>query len=159
MLEVLLEAFADDPDVLLVVSAGSVLSEDDEPEWPANVVLRDFLPQVELLERYIDVFVTHHGANSTAESILAGVPMVSLPGVGDQIVNAKLTLTAGAAVCLWDVSDPFASCNGELFRQAARLALREPSHRDACVELRREMSSAGGADEAARLVVLLAGRP
>ncbi|CAH8350001.1 unnamed protein product [Eruca vesicaria subsp. sativa] len=47
-------------------------------------------PQQEVLaHRAVGGFVTHNGWNSTLESICEGVPMICLPGGGDQMVNAR----------------------------------------------------------------------
>jgi UDP:flavonoid glycosyltransferase YjiC (YdhE family) len=153
MLRRLLDAFGEDPDVILVVAVGTLLDEGDEPRWPSNVIVRDFIPQLELLGCHADAFVTHHGANSTAESILAGVPMVSIPGVGDQLVSAEMAVAAGAAACLWRLDDPYRTCDADRMRRAIRLALDDPSYRNACRTLAAEMRTAGGADEAARLLI------
>ncbi|CAN8298308.1 unnamed protein product [Cochlearia groenlandica] len=47
-------------------------------------------PQQEVLKhRAVGVFVTHNGWNSTVESVCEGVPMICLPFVWDQLVNAR----------------------------------------------------------------------
>ncbi|MEO3871116.1 glycosyltransferase [Nonomuraea sp. B12E4] len=158
LLDRLTAALGDREDLLVVAATGSVLAAADEPKWPDNFVVRAFLPQRELLEGHAGAFITHHGTGSTAESILAGVPMVSVPGAGDQIPNAEIAISAGAAVALWDPHDVFATMDAGLLERAVRQALRDPSHREACLALRRRMAAAGGAERAARLVAELAGR-
>ncbi|MEV8093593.1 glycosyltransferase [Kitasatospora sp. NPDC085879] len=158
MLGHLVTAFADRPDVLVVAATGSVLTEADEPDWPDNFVVRAFLPQLELLESHADVFITHHGMNSTTESILAGVPMVSLPGAGDQITNAEIATANGAAVAYWDLRDPFATVTAETLGRAVDEALHDPAHRAVCGRLAETMAAAGGPARAAGLVVALGAR-
>lgn len=51
-----------------------------------------------------DVFVTHHGLNSTHEAIFHGVPMISHPFFGDQPALARRCADLGLAVPL--VSEP-----------------------------------------------------
>jgi UDP:flavonoid glycosyltransferase YjiC (YdhE family) len=159
MLRNLALALGDDPSVLVVASPGSRLAETDEPAWPDNVIVRNFLPQVELLERYAHAFITHHGMNSTTESILAGVPMVSLPGVGDQIATARTAIAAGAATASWDLRNPYRTCRPDLLRAAVHDAIGDPRYRDACGRLGRALRAAGGPARAAGLVLGLAARP
>lgn len=149
-------AFADDPEFVVVVSPGSRLPADEQPAWPGNFVVRTFLPQVELLARYADVFLTHHGMNSTTESILAGVPMVSLPGAGDQIPNAATAARHGVAMALWDLADPYRTCDAALLRRAVRTVVDEPSYRENCRRLGAALRRGGGPARAAELVVGLA---
>ncbi|MEU6243463.1 nucleotide disphospho-sugar-binding domain-containing protein [Streptomyces sp. NPDC047024] len=139
-------------DLLVVTAVGSLLAPEDEPDWPANFVVRDFVPQREVLERYADVFVTHHGMNSTTESILAGVPMVSVPGVGDQFANAAMAVEGGAAAAHWDIRDPYGTVTAERLREAVDRVLTDDVHRAACARLRDAMLAEGGAHRAAELV-------
>lgn len=55
---------------------------------PHNIYAYSFVPQVEVLQ-HADVFLTHCGMNSVNEAICAGVPMVAMPFVNDQIENAR----------------------------------------------------------------------
>jgi UDP:flavonoid glycosyltransferase YjiC (YdhE family) len=156
MLRNLITALGDDPNVLVAASLGSRLPRNDEPCWPENFIVRNFLPQVEILDRYADVFITHHGMNSMTESILAGVPMVSLPGVGDQIWSAQAALAAGAAIALWDLHDPYQTCDPALLGVAVRRTVTEPGYRNACGRLSHDLHTAGGPARVVDLVVSLA---
>ncbi|MFI5819517.1 nucleotide disphospho-sugar-binding domain-containing protein [Streptomyces rishiriensis] len=152
MLDRLTRALGDRRDLLVVTVVGSLLAAEDEPDWPANFLVWDFVPQREVLERYADAFITHHGMNSTTESILAGVPMVSVPGVGDQFANAATAVDGGAAVALWDVRDPYGTVTAERLRAAVDRVLADDTHRAACARLRDAMLAEGGAPRAAELV-------
>ncbi|MFC9931841.1 nucleotide disphospho-sugar-binding domain-containing protein [Streptomyces sp. NPDC127190] len=151
MLDRLTTALGDRKDLLVVTAVGSLLAAEDEPDWPANFLVRDFVPQRELLERYADAFITHHGMNSTTESILSGVPMVSVPGAGDQFANAATAVEGGAAVALWDIRDPYGTVTAELLREAVDRVLTDDAHRAACARLRDAMLAEGGAPRAAEL--------
>ena len=61
---------------------------------PANVRAYAFVPQVQVL-RHADVFATHCGMNSANEALAAGVPMVCLPVMNDQIGNAARLVELG----------------------------------------------------------------
>lgn len=55
---------------------------------PANLIARSFLPQLEILA-HADLFITHGGMNSVNEAIHFGVPMLVLPVLNDQPMNAR----------------------------------------------------------------------
>ena len=48
----------------------------------------DYVPQLRVL-KMADVFVTHGGMNSVSEALVYGTPMVVIPFVSDQPVNAS----------------------------------------------------------------------
>mmetsp|Transcript_106901 Transcript_106901/g.190004 ORF Transcript_106901/g.190004 Transcript_106901/m.190004 type:complete len:480 (-) Transcript_106901:153-1592(-) len=54
-----------------------------------NVVLRSSLPQVEILSKHADVFISHCGFNSLQESLMLGVPLIAVPQSVDQPINAQ----------------------------------------------------------------------
>ena len=59
-------------------------------------------PQKEVLfHRAVGGFLTHHGWNSTLESMAAGVPMLGWPYFADQMINSRL------CVDLWNVALKF----------------------------------------------------
>lgn len=64
-----------------------------------GVRVLDYVDQIAALDE-ADVFVTHHGINSTHEAIWAGVPMVSYPFFGDQPALAHRCQDLGLAVPL-----------------------------------------------------------
>ena len=53
-----------------------------------NILLRAEVPQLEILKR-AHLFVTHSGMNSTSETIMYAVPVVSIPLEADQHLNGK----------------------------------------------------------------------
>lgn len=68
-----------------------------------NVQVFDYADQWAAL-RQADIYVTHHGLNSTHESIFHQVPMISYPFFGDQPAQARCCQDLGLAVPL--VSTP-----------------------------------------------------
>jgi len=65
------------------------------PEW----LVREFLPQVTLLERAAAA-VTHGGNNSVTEAMTFGVPLVVLPFSTDQFAGAAALDDAGFGIAL-----------------------------------------------------------
>jgi zeaxanthin glucosyltransferase len=68
-------------------------------ELPTGWLVREFLPQVSLLERAAAA-VTHGGNNSVTESMTAGVPLVVLPFSTDQFAGAAALEDAGFGIAL-----------------------------------------------------------
>ncbi|MEF2976355.1 glycosyltransferase [Subtercola sp. YIM 133946] len=66
---------------------------------PENWLVRDFLPQVTLLDRAA-LCVTHGGNNSVTEAATAGVPMLVLPFSTDQFVAARAIEVCGVGEAL-----------------------------------------------------------
>lgn len=64
-----------------------------------NVTVHDFVDQWAIL-READVFITHHGLNSTHEAIYHGVPMISHPFFWDQPALAAKCQAFGLAIPL-----------------------------------------------------------
>lgn len=73
--------------VSVIINTGKV-NPKSLGEIPPNIYAYSYVPQVEVL-RHADVFLTHCGMNSVNEAIYAGVPMVAMPFVNDQIENAR----------------------------------------------------------------------
>jgi MGT family glycosyltransferase len=68
-------------------------------DLPAGWLVREFLPQVALVERS-SLVITHGGNNSVTESLTAGVPMLVLPFSTDQFAGAAAIENAGLGVVL-----------------------------------------------------------
>ena len=80
-----IEAFADQP-VSVILSTGKVEPE-KLGELPANIYAYPFVSQLEVLDK-CSLFITHGGMNSVCEAMTYGVPMLVLPILNDQPINA-----------------------------------------------------------------------
>jgi MGT family glycosyltransferase len=100
-------------------------------------------PQLDVLE-HADVFVTHAGMGSAAESLWFGVPTVAIPQAVDQFTNAAQLEAAGAGVYLKEVT-------AESLRAAVTEArARAPRARELREEIRRAGGVAASADAVER---------
>lgn len=74
-------------EVSIILNTGKI-SPETLGTIPDNIYAYSFVPQVEVLQ-HTSVFLTHCGMNSVNEAILAGVPIVAMPFINDQIENAN----------------------------------------------------------------------
>ena len=82
-----IEAFRDEK-VDVIISVGSKFAVKRLKNVPSNIHIYPSVPQLAVL-KMADVFVTHGGMNSVSEALVCGTPMVVIPFVSDQPVNAE----------------------------------------------------------------------
>lgn len=87
LLQKVFDAFAGAPGWQLVASLGAHLSPEDFRRLPADAILVQTAPQLELLRR-ASLTINHGGLNSIKESLFFGVPMIVFPFINDQPANA-----------------------------------------------------------------------
>ncbi len=62
---------------------------------PANFIVREYVPQLDILQR-ADLFISHGGMNSVSEALYYGVPLIVIPQSADQPWVAKRVIRLGA---------------------------------------------------------------
>jgi MGT family glycosyltransferase len=67
----------------VVMSIGRNVSLNDLGPLPASFIARQFVPQLEILQR-AKLFITHGGMNSASETMFYGVPLIVVPQAQDQ---------------------------------------------------------------------------
>ena len=82
-----IDAFRDE-NVDVIISAGKKFDVRKLKNIPENIHIYSSVPQLAVL-KMADVFVTHGGMNSVSEALYLGTPMVVIPFVSDQPVNAQ----------------------------------------------------------------------
>ncbi len=82
-----IEAFRNEK-VTVVLSVGKDFDISKLGPIPENFVIRNHVPQTAVL-RQSNLFITHGGMNSVSEAMVAEVPMLVIPFVSDQPVNAR----------------------------------------------------------------------
>ncbi|GLH05009.1 UDP-glucuronosyltransferase, partial [Gryllus bimaculatus] len=99
---------------------------DSLPGQPKNVRLGKWLPQHDILAHpNVKLFITHGGLMSTQEATYFGVPLVAVPIMADQKVNALRAENSGYAVVL-DVHN----ITEESVSWALNQVLNEPRYRE-----------------------------
>lgn len=117
---------------------------------PANVRVKGFVPQAELLPACSAV-IAHGGAGSTFGALTFGCPVLFTPQGADQFSNAEQVVAAGAGLQLLpDQLSP------DAIRHAVRRLLDEPSFREAAHRISDEIAAMPGPGDAAAAVDRLA---
>lgn len=143
------KTFADHPGQF-VLSAGRLTDIAALGPVPDNFIVRNFVPQLELLPR-VDAFITHGGMNSINEGLYYGVPLVVVPQQMEQTLNARQTANVGAAIVLGD-RPPYGRTQPHELRQALTQVLAESTYRQAAEAIGRSFRQAGGYQRAADLI-------
>lgn len=117
---------------------------------PDNVIVRESVPQLALLDR-LDAVVSHGGHNTVSETLSHGLPLVVAPIRDDQPIIATQVVNAGAGV---RVSFPRVSAT-EL-RAAIHDVLITRTYRAAAARIADSFIAAGGEVAAAKQLEALA---
>jgi UDP:flavonoid glycosyltransferase YjiC (YdhE family) len=100
-LQAISQACAEMEHVRARISLGGAVGQENLLSLLANdhVQIHRFVDQISVLQQ-ADIFVTHHGLNSTHEAIFQGVPMLSYPFFSDQPALARKCHELGLALPL-----------------------------------------------------------
>lgn len=140
-----IEAFADEPIVVIVVSDPDLFSS-----WPQNFIVQRHIPQVELLA-HLDAVVCHGGHNTVCETLSAGLPMVVIPIAYDQSHVAGRVVRVGAGLRL-----NFNRFKAKHLKEAVDEVLNNINYKNAALEMANSFLAAGGTERAADLLLELA---
>jgi MGT family glycosyltransferase len=146
------EAFANHP-AQVVLSIGKQTDITALGAVPENFIVRDFVPQLEVLER-ASVFVTHGGLNSVHEGLLEGVPLVVIPQQVEQAIVAQRVAKIGAGIALSD-RPPYGRVTSIQLGKAVERALGQEGEafRKNAQRLGDSLRSAGGSTKAAEEII------
>ncbi|XP_018579880.1 UDP-glucuronosyltransferase 2B10 [Anoplophora glabripennis] len=110
--------------------------EDDVlPGQPPNVKLGKWLPQQDILAHpNVKLFITHGGLLSTTETVYHGVPIIAIPIIGDQKMNAYNGERLGYGIVL-----PFEELNEENLSRLMDEILSNPKYTNNAKERSRIM--------------------
>jgi MGT family glycosyltransferase len=151
----IVEAVGARPEMQLVLSIGPVLDPKQIESLPANAIVVNRAPQIELLKRSA-LCITHAGLNTVLESLTQGVPLVAIPVTNDQPgVAARIAYTkTGAFVPLPDLTTPRLS-------SLIDKVLSNPEYRQNANRMKQAIAETNGLEKAVDLLesaFALAGR-
>ncbi|GGN04256.1 glycosyl transferase [Dyadobacter beijingensis] len=133
-----IEAFGGE-DVFVVVVSDEALFE----SWPANFLVQQRIPQLELLP-HLDGVVCHAGHNTVSEALSNGLPLVVIPIAYDQSHVAGRVVANGCGVRL-----NFNRFKAPHLKNAVGDILNDPGYRAAAQRIRQSFEEAGGTKTAA----------
>jgi MGT family glycosyltransferase len=125
------------------VQAVLVAPPDMVGEPPPNVLVREFVPQLDLLP-HLDAVVCHAGHNTVCEALAHGIPLVVAPIRDDQPIVAEQVIGAGAGIRV-----RFGRVGAAELREAIVALLEDPSYRSSARRVQASFAEAGGASAAA----------
>ena len=133
-----------------VLSAGRTTDIAALGPVPDNFIVRNFVPQLELLPR-VNAFITHGGMNSINEGLYFGVPLVVVPQQMEQTLNARQTARHGAAIVLGD-RPPYGRTTPTDLSTALDTVLADGTYRQNAKRIGQSFREAGGYQRAADLI-------
>ena len=113
---------------------------------PENFVVRNRTPQIAVLKQ-ASVFITHGGMNSVSEAMVHGVPMVVIPFVSDQPVNARQVEKLGLGKVL-----DYKTITANALRDAAFAVMENQQIRENLQKLQGRIACAPGNAGAVRII-------
>lgn len=126
----------------VVMSIGNQTSLLDLGEIPPNFIVKNYLPQTEVL-KYTKLFITHGGMNSTHEGLYNGVPLIVLPQGADQPIIAEQVSKLGAGIQL-----PMKTLTANQLHESAEYVLNHPSFQKEVAAIRESFQKSGGYHQA-----------
>lgn len=124
------------------ISIGKYIHPAGLGKIPNNVYIDRYLPQLELLKK-ASLFISHAGMNSVNESLYFGVPMLMLPHIQEQRINADRVEELGAGICY-----SRKKMNEDEFLVLVKKILENPSYKKCAVKISKTLVEAGGAEKA-----------
>jgi MGT family glycosyltransferase len=140
-------AFKDYP-AQFVLSVGKHTDIVSLGQIPANFIVRNYVPQLEILER-ADAFITHGGMNSVHEGLVYGVPEIVVPHQMEQLLNGIRVATVGAGILLAD-KPPYGQVTASELREALDRILNEPAFKRQAAFYGETLKAAGGYEQAVK---------
>jgi len=137
--------------VQTVMALHDMVDTDFAANLPASVIKTRYAPQLALLDRAALV-VSHGGANTVMESLLRGLPLLLLPLLNDQPLQARFLERSGAGIAL----DPSSLDEEICQRSLAQLLAPKNSYQRSAEGIGRSYQGRDGASLCASHIVNLA---
>lgn len=138
------EAF-DGMDIKVILSVGNTDIR-DLGEIPGNFVVRNHIPQIDVLEN-ASLYITHGGFCGVREAIIKNVPIIVCPSQKDQFWVGEQIRKAGIGIEL--DYEQFTSMN---LKEAAKSILSDKTYHNRCYQLREDFITARGMQISAEII-------
>lgn len=134
-------AFGNEAITVVVVSDPALFDE-----WPANFIVQEKVPQLELLP-HLNAVVCHGGHNTVCETLAHGLPLVVIPIAYDQSFVAGRVTASESGQRL-----NFKRFKASHLKDAVYEVLQDPKYPAAAQTLQQSFLNAGGTARAAELL-------
>lgn len=134
-------------DVTVIMSIGNSVKMENWGNIPNNFHIYPFAPQLEVLEK-ADIFITHGGLNSVTESLYFGVPMIVIPFITDQPINAKQIETLNLGKRL-----EYKTITYKLLRNTTLEVLNNPNIQSNISNIQKQMKASRGNKYGAEIIM------
>ncbi|MCM3772293.1 glycosyl transferase [Priestia aryabhattai] len=131
----------------VILSIGKQTGIDQFKDIPANFIVRNYVPQLEILQQ-ADIFITHGGMNSSSEGLYFGIPLLVIPVMGDQPIVAKRIEELGAGLQL-----NRHELDAVTLRNATEQVLSNPAFKEKSLEVGKSLKEAGGYKKAVEAIL------
>ena len=140
------DAFRDE-NIDVIISVGQKFDAGKLKNVPSNIHIYKSVPQLDVL-KMADVFVTHGGMNSVSEALVCGAPMVVIPFVSDQPVNARCIERLGVGKSL-----EYSKINGNILKQTVLSVAGDSDIKTKLANVQRLIGAAPGNKGGAEFVI------
>ena len=140
-----IDAFRNE-NVTVVMSVGRKFDMARLGKLPENFIVKNHIPQITVLKQ-ASLFITHGGMNSVSEAMIHGVPMLVIPFVSDQPVNARQVEKLGLGKVL-DYKD----ITADKLRETAMAVMEDHQIRENLQKIQKEIAQAPGNAGTVRII-------
>ncbi|GIK63405.1 MAG: glycosyl transferase [Chloroflexota bacterium] len=136
----------------MVMAIGREGNVNKYADAPPNVLVRNFVPQLALLDK-VQAVVSHGGNNTVTEALLHGLPLVVIPNSADQPESAGRVKASGVGIRMRP-----REATPRRLRKSIEAILNDSTYREAARRIQVSYQRCNGPATAAELVGLLAER-
>jgi len=129
------------------VSIGRYIKPSELGDIPPHIHISAYHPQLEILKN-ASLFISHAGMNSVNESLYFGVPLLMLPIIQEQRINADRVAELGAGI--YYKKQP---SDTDKLVESIRTLLADNKYKEAAEHIGKTLRAGGGAQKAADQIV------
>lgn len=132
--------------VTVVMSVGPNFDMAKLENLPENFIVKNSIPQIAVLKQ-ASLFITHGGMNSVSEAMIHGVPMLVIPFVSDQPVNARQVEKLGMGRVL-----DYKAITADTLKETAVAIMEDKQIRETLRKIQEEITQAPGNAGAVKII-------